>query len=169
LAPGGVSINDGYTMMDQDPLSQLRDIHLPDPGGFWPPAPGWWILAAAALVLVCLAVWLLMRNRRRNRWLRLARAELQGLEQRASQDPAWFSELNGLLKRCARIRYPERRPEALSGDDWIEFLLETGPAENRTARPALEAMVSCCWRPDAHCDPGEAARLGRAWLGRQQC
>ncbi len=35
-----------------DPLAQLRDIHLPDPISWWPPAPGWWVLAVVVLALL---------------------------------------------------------------------------------------------------------------------
>ena len=63
-------------MNPQDPLSQLRDIHLPDTGGFWPPAPGWWLLALIALAALAGLIWWLRRQRRRTRWLRLAKAEL---------------------------------------------------------------------------------------------
>ena len=45
-----------------DPLSALRDIHLPPEPGFWPPAPGWWILALI-LVLVASALALVAEER----------------------------------------------------------------------------------------------------------
>ena len=38
-----------------NPLDQLKDIHTPDAIGLWPPAIGWYLIAAfliAALVLV---------------------------------------------------------------------------------------------------------------------
>ena len=42
---------------------ELKDIHLPDAGLWWPPAPGWWVAAALLLVLVLLTPWLLRRLR----------------------------------------------------------------------------------------------------------
>lgn len=156
-------------MNAQDPLSQLRDIHLPQTGGFWPPAPGWWFLAFILLLLIALGVWLVRRRYRKNRWLRLATAELATLEQNAARDPDWFSRLNTLLKRAARERYRDLHPEALSGEAWIAFLLEKAPSDRLASRPMVEAIVHSAWQPRANADPQQAADFARRWLGAQKC
>ncbi|MCR8913837.1 DUF4381 domain-containing protein [Marinobacter panjinensis] len=156
-------------MMEQDPLSQLRDIHLPQPGGFWPPAPGWWVLFAIALALAVLAFVLVRRKQRRNRWLGVAKRELLRLEQSAAADNDWFAALNRLLKQSARMRYPERAPESLSGEPWIRFLLETSPKDRVASRPVVEAMVNSAWQPVPGCRPEEAVAFARVWLGGQRC
>lgn len=156
-------------MNSQDPLGQLRDIHLPEPGGFWPPAPGWWLLAILALAVIAALVWLVVRHRRRNRWLRSARTELARLEHSAVQEPWWFVQLNTLLKQAARKRYPELHPEALSGDAWVEFLLRTAPKDRVASRPVAEALVHSAWLPSASAEPTQALAFARLWLGGQKC
>jgi hypothetical protein len=42
-------------MDSEELLAQLADIHLPEAVSFWPPAPGWWILA---LILLGIALFL---------------------------------------------------------------------------------------------------------------
>lgn len=154
---------------DQDPLSQLRDIHLPEPGGFWPPAPGWWIVALLVVLAITVTVWLVLRYRRRNAWIRAAEQELLRLEAMPTRDTVWYGQLNQLLKRCARKRYPDRRPETLSGENWVSFLLETSPADRIASRPALESMVRCCWQPDTAADDREVLRICHQWLRGQRC
>lgn len=156
-------------MMEQDPLSQLRDIHLPQPGGFWPPAPGWWILLAIALALTVLAFVFIRRKRRQNQWLRTARKELLRLQLNPAADSEWFAALNQLLKQSARIRYPEQTPESLSGEPWIRFLLETSPKDRVASRPVVEAMVNSTWQPSPQCNPADAIAFARVWLGGQRC
>lgn len=149
-----------------DPLANLRDIHLPDPGGFWPPAPGWWILAALVLAaLICLAVFL-RRRHLRNRWIRTARAELAALKQRQSADPRWFTDLNALLKRCARQRYPDAQPQSLSGDQWHEFLLETGSG---LQADDVRNLVNSSWQPKPSISTETACDIAKTWLGGQKC
>lgn len=152
-----------------DPLSQLKDIHLPETGGFWPPAPGWWFLAALALALVAVLVWLALRRRRRQRWLTLAKQELARLEQSATPAPHWFVQLNVLLKQAARERYPEAHPEALSGKDWTEFLLAHAPNDRIAQRPVVEALVASAWRPTVNLTPAQALAFAHLWLGGQKC
>lgn len=156
-------------MNPQDPLSQLRDIHMPQSGGFWPPAPGWWILAIILILLFALAVWLVRRWRRRNLWIRLAKAELANLERHQQPTTQWFAQLNTLLKRAAREGYPNLHPEALSGDDWIEFLLTNAPNDRGASRPIVEAIVHSTWQPVTTADPGQALAFAHRWLGAQTC
>lgn len=156
-------------MNPQDPLSQLRDIHLPETGGFWPPAPGWWILAALLIVALAVLIRLILKRRKKNRWFRFARAELARLERSASPDPSWFAQLNTLLKQAARERYPDQHPEALTGDAWVEFLLTTAPSDRVASRPVAEALVNSAWRPRVSAAPTEALAFARLWLGGQKC
>ncbi|WP_372985102.1 DUF4381 domain-containing protein [Marinobacter sp.] len=156
-------------MNPQDPLSQLRDIHLPATGGFWPPAPGWWVLALLILAVLTLTVVALLRRRRRSRWRRQAILALIDLEQKAEPTPVWFARLNTLLKQAARECHPESRPQALSGGAWVDFLIATAPEGQTPERHQLEAMAHAAWMPTVQADPAEAIRFARHWLGGQKC
>ena len=89
-------------------LSGLRDIHLPPLPSVWPLAWGWWALAGIA-VLICVAVWLLMKKRRMNA-KKYALREIDSLCQKYAEDPHRLaSELSLLLKRVALIRFPREQ------------------------------------------------------------
>ena len=87
----------------------------------------------------------------------------------SSHDPAWFTQLNTLLKQAARERYPEQHPEALTGDAWVEFLLKTAPKDRVASRPVAEALVHSAWRPEVSTKPADALAFARLWLGGQKC
>lgn len=156
-------------MNPQDPLSQLRDIHMPDPAGFWPPAPGWWLLAGLLLtVLVLLAIrqW---RHWQKQRWKKTALAELDRLEESEPASERWFAAVNEILKRSAMACYPSRNPQTLSGDRWVAFLTETWPDGEAPPRALLSCMVQACWQPDTPCSADEVLRAARVWIRGQAC
>ncbi|WP_298447971.1 DUF4381 domain-containing protein [uncultured Marinobacter sp.] len=156
-------------MTPDDPLSQLRDIHLPIAGGFWPPAPGWWILGVLLLIAVAALIWAVIRRHRRNRWLRLAKAELAILERSAVKEPQWFTELNALLKRVARARYPNENPEAQTGEQWAECLIRHLPEGRIAHRPVVDALINSAWQPEPTAEPAQAMEFARIWLDAQKC
>jgi HAMP domain-containing protein len=106
-------------------LADLRDIHLPPPISWWPPAPGWWILAALVL-LIALGIFIWRRHRARNRWRQYALNELANLRaQHAAQSltaTRLIGDLSVLLRRVAISRFPREEVAALSGEAWLAFL-----------------------------------------------
>jgi len=113
-----------------DPLAALHPLRDPAPIPWWPPAPGWWLLFALALVALSLLAWWLLRRRRRNAYRRRALARLQELQQRYPGDAgaqAHAAAVNALLKSVALIAYPRREVAACSGRQWLEFLHSTAP------------------------------------------
>ena len=58
--------------MNPDSLP-LRDIHLPAPLGWWPLAPGWWIVGALVFALLIAGlIWLWKRQNRQPQGATLA-------------------------------------------------------------------------------------------------
>lgn len=95
----------------QDPLPQLRDIHLPDPVSWWPPAPGWWILAIIVVTtLFFLSRWLIKR-RANNCYRREAIQQLNRIATTAnSLEPCNLGKCQALLtllRRTAKTAYPQ--------------------------------------------------------------
>jgi hypothetical protein len=121
----------------QDPLAALHPLRTPPPVEAWPPAPGWWLLAALCLAAVLALAVLALRSWRRRAWLRAARRDLAALRARHADDPAALTAAtNALLKRAALARYPRRDTAALYGSAWLAFLNATAPGQPFIAVPA---------------------------------
>lgn len=110
------------------PALQLRDIHLPGEPAFWPPAPGWWLVA---VIMSALLAWLIVVASRRHRIHRQRRRILAALadledELETERTPAALARIAVLLRRLALTRFPRERVAALTGSAWLRFLDESG-------------------------------------------
>lgn len=138
----------------QDPLAQLRDIHLPDAVGWWPPAPGWWLLALLLVAGLAFAAWRLWLRWQRNAYRRSGERELNQLFaswQVSSDNREFMQELNALLKRTALYSFPGLDVAALNGARWTGFLdqhrddnehggFSGGPLESGPYAPTAEGI-----------------------------
>jgi hypothetical protein len=143
-------------------LSQLRDIHLPPPVSWWPPAPGWWALLALALIAAGLSYAIYLR-RRRGRWRALALEELARLRGAAPQ--LVLSELSVLMRRVAISRFPRREVAALTGEAWLSFLDRSlGGTEFRSG--AGRVLLSGPYVRDMDRDTEALLNLCERWIRR---
>lgn len=123
-------------MNPQDPLAQLKDIHLPEAVGWWPPAPGWWLLALLALLVFSYLVRLLVRSYRNNCYRREALTCLETIERQGSESTtSQCHALLTLLRRTAKTAYPGLGLESELVPDMLHRL-------NRGCRkPVFEEML----------------------------
>lgn len=137
----------------------LRDIHLPETVDWWPPAPGWWVLAGIVFLAAGVVVWLVWRRRTRVR--RAALAELRRIEQDYADhgDVARLAkELSVLMRRAAITVEPRREVAGLTGRDWLAWLdrgLEGRPFSDGPGRCLAEAP----YRPPEEAAVGDAMAL----------
>jgi len=109
-----------------DALKQLRDLHLPEEPGLWPPAPGWWALGICIVAALVAFAFRTYRSRRRSRPLRLAVSTLDGLlaanRDRRLSSRDFADAVNDLLKRA--LIHGARRFDAapLTGAAWLAYL-----------------------------------------------
>ena len=120
--------------MNPDLLARMRDIHelKMDQVSWWPPAIGWWLLAAAVLGLLVL-LWWGFRNLRAyppGTWHRDARNQLLALKKLSRQltPEQSLRELSELLRRIAVTRLGREQAAGLTGEDWLAWLQQQDPA-----------------------------------------
>ena len=152
--------------MPQDPLADLRDIHLPDPVSWWPPAPGWWLVAALALVLAAAGVWWARRAwARRRRWRRVSAAldAMLADYRRTGDGAALAAGISVLLKRVALAGWPRQEVAGLAGPAWLAFLDRTGGGGG-FAGGAGRVLADAAYGAPAPVDGEALAALARRWI-----
>ena len=125
-------------------LERLEPLIAPPAIGWWPPAPGWWLLAAL-LPLLFWGAFKLLKRLPRKAAAEQGEAPLDPVRQAALDELAqlrkpydgvdagpWLQQLNAILKRLCRERYPQSHSHTLSSRAWLAFLDSRCPAAGLT-------------------------------------
>ena len=109
-------------------LEKLHEILLPDPVSWMPKTIGWYVVFG--LILFVTGYWVYGRLQRfqKNRYRRLALAELAVIEgelQQPERRAKALAEIPVLLKWTALEAFPRSEVAHLSGERWLAFLDKT--------------------------------------------
>ena len=122
----------------EEPLAQLRDLHLPHAVADWPPALGWWLLAGLVLFGLVWFMRALYRRYQSNAYRRFAQRELTAIvaEHATTQDARRaLSALQFLMKRVAMTAFNRAEVAALTGVAWTQFLDATSATSQFSLGP----------------------------------
>ena len=154
--------------MNPDSLP-LHGIHLPEPVGWWPLAPGWWIVGGLVyLLLLAGVVWLWRRQHSQPQGTGSALTQLEQLQRHYAQQPAALvRELSVLLRRVAINQYGRERVSGLTGNAWVEFL------DQQAGKPLFAPRFTTLlteqpYRPDAPVETAALIQAIRTWINLQQ-
>lgn len=143
-------------------LSMLQPLREPAPVAWWPPAPGWWLLALLLLALLAYAFHRYRRFRARGAPLREARQALADLTDSTLDARERAGALAELLRRTAIAFRGRRACAGLTASAWADFLNALAPA----AEPTFDAaLMQLSYHPDP--DRADVDRLEQAtqrWL-----
>jgi len=103
----------------------LRDLHLPEPVGWWPLAPGWWGVIVIASVALAYILWRLYLRWRANGPRRYAMRELARIETEylVHRNPVTLGkQVSELLRRGMLAYAPREEIAGLTGEQWLVWL-----------------------------------------------
>lgn len=150
-------------------LSQLRDIHLPKPIGWWPLAPGWYFLGIFIIAFTVVITYAIRRHvligRPKRQALRLLTTYQRDYLERpdVSLNAARVSEL---LKRVALVYFPREKVAGLQGDAWITFLNET--SKGLDFKKVDQALLEAPYHPNVKSDLSLLFTMARLWIRQRR-
>lgn len=149
-----------------EPLA-LKDIHLPEVIGWWPPAPAWWLAPLLLFSLAWLGRWLYRRLTRKTA-VKSAKKLLQDIRSQSDEPRQTLQALSALLRRTAISIDGRQAVAGLNGQAWLTYLDRSLPD-----RPFSEGVGRCLtdalYRPLIHEDIDTQALfvLCERWLKQQ--
>lgn len=146
----------------------LRDIHLPEAIGWWPPALGWWLLAVLIPLVLVFIFWLYKRLTRKSA-IKVAKKMLTQITQDTAQENAdKLKQISALLRRVAISLAGRDNCAGLVGQQWLEFL-----DRSVHGSPFTQGIGSCLAnvpyqkRPLTDLEISQLGRLCEDWLNAQ--
>ena len=144
---------------------QLRDVHLPEPISWWPLAFGWWVLIVLAVLAIAGLVFLIIRNKRQNRYRKDALAELRECYahwQTEQKNDAYLQSVNAVLKRSVQHIDGASYLLRLSGDDWVNALDQY--VKQPLSAQTKDALSVKCYQANADIDVADVQANITKWL-----
>ena len=150
-----------------DILSQLRDIHGAPDVPWWPPAPGWWVLA----ILLAYVLFLLTRHFRQRYRAHKRKLQLINFIERVetavdplSEPQEFLSRLNRIFKIVALRAFPENHCALMQGREWTEFLqIKLG---EQASGEELSALATGPYQPQPSFSADALSGLAKKWVKR---
>jgi len=152
--------------LPMNPLSELRDIHLPPPPTLWPPAPGWWVVSVVVAVALVFAVRFVRAAWRRAQPRRAAVRAIAELRRRYESGEApdiLTAELATLLRRAAMNRHPRSQVAGLTGREWLKFLDDDA---HRFTEGVGACLATAPYARGSTVDVGMLLALCETWVRR---
>jgi len=103
----------------------LRDIHLPETLGWWPPALGWWVLAILIPLFCLLIVWIYRRLTRKTAIKAAKKLLIEIKNDSALDNRQKLIELSALIRRVVVSHSLRNETASLTGQQWLEYLDST--------------------------------------------
>jgi hypothetical protein len=103
----------------------LRDIHLPETLGWWPPAIGWWLLAILIPLFFVLFIWIYRRITRKTAIKTAKKLLIEMKKDDVLDDRQKLMELSALMRRVVISISSRNETASLTGQYWLEYLDST--------------------------------------------
>ena len=143
----------------------LRDIHLPEPVSWWPPAPGWWLVLIIVIGLLALIPFLI-------KWLRYkpinktAMQAFQGIKDdyKNHQDKQQLvQQLSILLRRTCMSYVGRQQTASVTGQAWIAQLNQLSN-ENIFTNDIADTLLNAPYQPNNTIDSDQLLQLSQQWF-----
>jgi hypothetical protein len=148
----------------------LRDIHLPEPISWWPPALGWWVVMVGVIVLLLAAI--IVNKKRRGQPARsiksISHAQFRKLcdAYRQHEDAhRLIKELSMLLRRISISLYPRAAAAGLTGEAWLQFLDRIAGSDQFMQGPG-RVLIEAPYRPLPEFDTEALLVLCSTWINK---
>lgn len=147
----------------------LRDIHAAATQPWWPPAPGWWLLALIGLVI---AFWVTRRLWRRYQSWRLRQAlklEFEGiLSHYESSRDAWrmLSDTATFLRRLLVHIGGQGAQAGVVGEEWANHLSTVAPGDTQIHQLCRDLANKAYGQTVEEVDSKGLSHLANCWIDR---
>lgn len=156
-------------MPNQDPLTQLKDIHLPEAISWWPLAPGWYVLIALGLCLITIITYQLFKKYAhalaKKQALKLL-AHYQKQYQQEHNVPLSSAKVTELLRRVALVYFPREQVASLQGEAWLQFLNQTGKGTNFNS--VRKQLLEAPFQADNNIDLKPLFQQAQQWIKQRR-
>lgn len=151
-------------MQYADVINQLRDIHVPEPIGWFPLPAAWWWLSGAIILILILCVVSIQRYRTRRQRTALGKIrKLISAHQNGLSDHETAENLAFIIREFAFAQFPKNDLRGLYGEEWLQFLDRTG-GEGKFGAGVGRNILVWPYRKIDHGDLNGLIEITEQWL-----